>query len=250
MNHIRAVFMKQLTSLIKVPIMIGMSMFFFVLSLLMIIFNDGDSDCLSCIPAYICSECYASAAFRLPESPIGMVMASVAGLALVMYTAMLVNEDRNTGNFKFMSMATVNPWQYMAGAFASAFLVAMAIFIPFAVLGVVSEDINLLLFMLVAMAGGAVAVFLGVTLGMAGSPLASIITPFVMGMLPMFSQANETISNLSQFVFTQQILVAIADLDANLTRSFIIIAANGLVFFVIFILLHRKNKLRVDNFAM
>jgi len=245
MNHTIAIFMKQLTTLIKVPIMIGMSLFFFVLAFLMVIFNTEDPHCYTCVPAYICVECVTAAAFELPQSPIAQVLASVMGLSIVMYSAGLVNEDRLTGNLKFMSMAEVNPWQYLAGTFSSVLLVAAAIVTPFAVLGFFSEGANLLWFMIVGLFGAVVAALFGITIGLYGNPLVSIIAPFSLGLLPMFSQVNDTVANLSRFVFVQQINVAIADLSADLTESFIIIAANGVICFLVFIFIHRKNKLIV-----
>ena len=245
MSHIIAVFMKQLTSLIKVPIMIGMSMFYLGLAVLIVVFAGEDPSCYTCVPAYICYECIAAAAFELPESPTAQILAMAMGLSITMYAAGLVNEDRLTGNLKFMSMAEVNPWQYMAGTFMSVLLIASAIVVPYAFLGVFSEGMNPLWFMIVGLSGAVVAVLLGVTIGMYGNPLVSIIAPFCLGFLPMFSQFNDNVANLSRFVFVQQINVAIADLGADLTESFIIIGANGAIFFLLFVLIHRKNKLIV-----
>jgi len=242
MNHIIAIFMKQLTSLIKVPIMIGMSMFYFVLAVLIVVFNT-DAHCYDCIPAYICAECVSN--FELPQSPTAQILAMTLGLSITMYSAGLVNEDRLTGNLKFMSMAEVNPWQYLAGTFMSVLLVATAIITPFTLFGFFFEGMNPLWFTIVGLSGAVVAVLLGITIGLYGNPLVSIVAPFVLGFLPMFSQFNDNVANLSRFVFVQQINVAIADLGADLTESFIIIAVNGVICFLLFVLIHRKNKLRV-----
>jgi hypothetical protein len=117
--------------------------------------------------------------------------------------------------------------------------------VPFAVVGFISEGMNLLLFALVALSGAIVATLLGVTIGLSRNPLLSIIVPFGLGFLPMFAQVNEMVANVSRFVFVQQVNVGIANLEADLTESFIIIAVNGVITFLFFIFIHRKNKLRV-----
>ena len=243
MNNAKAIFIKQLTSLLKVPSMIIQGILFLLIAAAFVFFLGPDEvhECYDCIPAYVCAPCEeeAAARFELPV-PSGVALFTVIfiGLALVGSASALVNEDKTTTNLRFMSMADVRPYEYLAGTFVAIMLVVSAMLVFYALLGGYFG----FRFMAVGIAGGMVSAMLGIVIGLSKMPL--LATPFslILGLGPTFGNLNQNVANVLRFTFIQQVNVALADLGANLTESFLIIGANGLVVLLLFVWMHRKNR--------
>jgi len=246
MNNTKAIFIKQFTSLLKVPSMIIQGLMFLLIAAAFIFFvgEDEPVDCSSCIPAYMCSTCQEAedARFELPiPSGVGIFTIIFIGLALVASSSALVYEDKNTTNLRFMAMADVRPYQYLLGTLAAAIIVVAVMLIFYALLGGYLGG-DMLRFMAIGTFGGLVSILLGVVIGLSKMPILATPLSIILGLGPTFGNMNETLANALRFTFIQQVNIAMADIDADLSSSFLIIGANGFVFLLIFIFMHRRNR--------
>ena len=249
MNNAKAIFIKQFTSLLKVPSMIIQGIMFLLIAGAFLLFLGEDEvyECYTCIPAYVCTICeeIANARFQLPiPSGVGIFTVIFIGLALVSSASALVYEDRTTKNLRFMAMADVNPYQYLLGTVTSMIIVVSVMLVFYALLGGYL-GVNMFWFMAVGIFGGMVSILLGIVIGLSRVPL--LATPFsiILGLGPTFGNLNESLANVLRFTFIQQVSIAMADLDGDLTSSFLIIGANGAVVLLLFIFMHRKNRFNV-----
>jgi len=246
MNNTRAIFIKQFTSLVKVPMLIIQGVMFLLIAgaFLFLASPEEDYDCDYCIPAYICAACEerANDRFELPmPSGVGLFTVMFIGLALVGSSSALVFEDKNTTNLRFMEMADVKPYQYLLGTVSSIIIVVAVILVFYALMGGYFWT-HMLWFMAIGVSGGLVSILLGVVIGLSKVPLFATPLSIILGLGPTFGNLNESLANILRFTFIQQVNLAFADLSADLTYNFLIIGANGLVVLLIFIFMHRKNK--------
>jgi len=249
MINIKAIFIKQLTSLIKSPSMIVQGILFLVIAVAFMILlpMDEEKECFTCIPAYVCEACeyIAYNRFELPiPSGIAVFAIIFVGLALVGASSGQVAEDKSTTNLRFMAMADVRPWQYLIGTF-SAMLIVMSVMLAFYALAGRYSGIYLLRFMSIGVFGGAISILLGIVIGLSRMPLLATPISLILGLGPTFAAGNEAAANLLRFTFIQQVNIAFADLDADLTSNFLIVAANGAVILLVFFIAHRKNRFNV-----
>ncbi|MCL2388606.1 MAG: hypothetical protein FWC89_13825 [Defluviitaleaceae bacterium] len=249
MRNIKAIFLKQCTSMVKTPVLIAQGIVFLLMALaFLLIFNEDEPhDCTYCIPAYVCATCEEEEAnrFQLPVPSIGgLFTVMFIGLASVGAAAMIVNEDKSTKNLRFMAMADVTPFQYMPATVA-AMMAGISVLLVF--YGFINDlsGVNILWFMAIGLLSALVSVLLGITIGLSRFPVLAAPICMLLGLGPTFGTINENLANAIRFTYVQQASIALADLDANLSSSFLIIAANGAVVLLAFIFMHRKNKFNV-----
>jgi len=249
MRNIKAIFIKQLTSLVKSPIMIVQGILFLIIAAAFLFLAPPDEvkECFECIPAYVCEVCEYEAynRFELPmPSGVGLFAVIFIGLALVGSASAQVAEDKTTTNLRFMAMADVRPWQYLIGTFAAMIVVVMVMLIFYALLGGYFGR-DMLRFMSIGVFGGMVSALLGIVIGLSKMPLLATPISLILGFGPTLSDANETLANILNFTFIQQVRIGFGDLEADLSSSFLIIAANGAVILLAFLIMHRKNRFNV-----
>ena len=244
MRNAKAIFHKQTASLIKNPGMLAQAGVFLLMIIVFAVFLDNTSNCDFCIPEYICRTCIESnARHGLPDpSMTGMLIFLFTGLTLISSASALVTEDKTTMNLRFMSMADVKPVQYALGTGASMMMFATVIPVLFALVGRYF-GMQMFWFWSIAVSGSLVSVLLGLTIGLSKRPALTTPLALILGIGPMLSQFNERLAHSLRFTYTQQIRLAVSNLDADLTDNFLIIAANGAVILVIFIWMHRKKNL-------
>ena len=249
MINIKAIFIKQLTSMIKAPALIAQGVIFLLIALAFtfLVGADDPHDCEYCIPAYVCTPCELEAAegFQLPV-PSGVVLFTVVfiGLALMGSVAALVHEDKTTTNLRFMAMADVRPHQYLIGTLTSVILVVAIMLVFYALAGgYLGRD--MIWFMIVGISGGIVSTILGVVIALSKAPILASPISIILGLGPTLSSLNPTLANALRFTFIQQVHIAMADLSADLTPNLLIIAANGGVVLLAFILMHRTNRFKI-----
>jgi len=246
MNNFKAIFIKQMTSLIKVPSMIIQGLMFLLIAAAFVFFlwDDDDYECASCIPAYVCATCEADAINIPLPSGVALFAVIFIGLALVGSASAMVYEDKLTSNLRFMAMADVKPHQYLLGTVLSCIIVVAVLLVFYALLGRYFGA-DFVRFMGIGLFGGLVSILLGIVIALSKYPLFATPISLILGLAPTFSNASEALARVLQFTFIQQVNLAMAELDADLTQNFLIIAANGLVILAAFIFMHRKNKLNV-----
>jgi len=246
MNNTKAVFLKQFTSMVKVPSLIVQGILFLIIAAVFMFFisEDEERDCNACIPAYVCEICEeeAQSRFELPiPSVVGVFTVIFIGLAMVGSASALVQEDKTTKNLRFMAMADVTPYQYLLGT-ATAMIIIVSIILVFYALvgGYLFTDT--FWFMVIGIAGGIVSILLGIVIGLSKVPILAAPISLILGLAPTLSGMNETLANMLRFTYIQQVNIAIAEMDGDLTSNFLIIGANGVVVLLLFVLIHRKNK--------
>ena len=249
MNNTKAIFIKQMTSLLKVPSMIVQGVLFLIIAAAFVFFLGPDEvhECDYCIPAYVCAPCEQEAyeRFELPiPSGVGLFAVVFIGLALIGSASALVIEDKTTTNLRFMAMADVKPYQYLVGTVASTIIVVAVMLVFYALLGGYF-GVDMFWFMAIGVSGGLVSILLGVVVGLSKVPILATPLSLILGLGPTFGSQNETVANMLRFTFIQQVNIAIADLSADLTSSFLIIGANGAVVMLLFVFMHRSNRFKL-----
>ncbi|MCL2420668.1 MAG: hypothetical protein FWD03_02320 [Defluviitaleaceae bacterium] len=246
MNNIKAIFIKQITSLLKNPVLIINGIIFLAIAGAFLIFlsPEDEYDCHSCIPAYICATCQEEEdnRFQLPTpSQVGLFAVIFIGLGLMGSASAQVNEDKTTTNLRFMAMAEVRPYQYLLGTVTAMIIVVAIMLVPYALLGGYFGT-SFFRFMTIGIFGGLTSILLGIVIGLSKIPIIATPLSILMGMGPAFSTFNERVANLLRFTFIQQVNIAFSDLEVNLSSSFLIIGANFAIVLLVFIVMHRKNR--------
>ena len=245
MRNVKAIFFKQFQSLIKSPGMIAQAILFVVMVLVMsfLIGDYSPKDCDYCIPAYVCAPCLEEDGPDTPSPSLaGLFAVMFVGFAMIGSASALVLEDKTTKNLRFMAMADVKPWQYLVGTVASMGIISLILLVLFPIVGRY-YGMQMLWFMAVAASGALVSILLGLVVGLSKAPGLATVFSIIMGMGPMLSEFNDALADILRFTYTQQIRLAVSDLDANLTTNFMIIGANGVVILLYFIWIHRKGVL-------
>ena len=210
MRNIKAVFTKQLLSYLKNPGMWGAPASFLLLVFVFLVL--------------------------VPEIDMALISAQFTvmfvGISMIGVSGAFIAEDRLTMNLRFMGMAGVKPYQYMIGTCGALLLISFGTLILFGLMGLHSGQ-ALINFLIVSMLGAASSMLLGVTLSLSKAAPFSPIAGMLLGVGPMFSEANEVLSRIFSFVYTQHVtdalredLVAgIPDLQVVLINMAIIVAA-------------------------
>jgi hypothetical protein len=249
MKNTKAIFIKQIRSLIKSPAMIVQGVIFAVMVLVMTFLMGPDRECDECIPAYVCETC-------LRENPLhSLPTPSLAGLFTVMFVGMalmgsssaLVLEDKNTHNLRFMTMAGMKPFQYLTGTATALFIMTIPVLFLFAMVGRYF-GMDTLLFLAIATSGAAVSILFGIAVGLSKMPGLAAPVSMVIGFGPMFSSFNENLARWMHFTYTQQINLGIyhikSESGGNMGRMFMILGVTAVVILLAFVWMHRKGELR------
>ena len=245
MNNIKAIFIKQFQSMLKNPVLLGQAILYLIIVVILTFFIGGPpDDCYSCIPAYVCEQCLEdNPPLDTPNPSLtGLFTVMFVGLALVGAASALVIEDKTTQNLRFMSMARVKPGQYMLGTTSAMFVLIFIILILYALSGRYF-GVDMLWFMAITMSGAIVSILLGIVMALSKAPALTTPISLFLGMGPMLSTFNETLARALYFTYTQQINLAVSDLNEDLSRNFMIIGINGALILLLFVLMYRKGVL-------
>jgi len=216
--------------------------------MMFLIVDDSNIDCESCIPAYVCTRCIKdNVPLDTPNPSLaGLFTVMFVGFAMVGSASALVLEDKTTKNLRFMAMADVKPWQYLLGTVVSMTAVALGLLVLYAIVGRYF-GMQMLWFMAATGSGAIVSILLGLVVGSSKAPGLTTLFSLVLGLGPMLSSFNEALARILRFTYTQQVNLAISDLNGEMASNFIIIGANGVVILLIFIWMHRKGVLGNGN---
>jgi len=166
-----------------------------------------------------------------------------------------IAEDNEYKSLRFLVMAGVKPPQYILGL--GLFTMVMSI-LPILAFGWMAglEPNMYLTFIPIALLGCVASLILGGVVGIFSKNVqqcSAIYTPLmlVLNFMPFLAQFTPGmgIYNISQFLFTHQIVLIFhgitgSHIDTAMSTSFIILAANVLVFLVLFILAYKKKGLK------
>ena len=199
-----------------------------------------------------------------PSLMLGIAMMSVGSLPLVAI-ANTIAEDNEYKSLRFLVMAGVKPSQYLAGLAIFTLALCLLPMIAFGLIGQMA-GMDLVVFVALCMLGCVASLILGAVVGLysknvqQGSVYYTILMLLV-GFVPMIAMFNPDIVGVTYFLFTQQIffvifrlligyyeadaaLYEIFGVEVNYVGSSIVIAANIVVFLILFIILYKKKGLK------
>ncbi|MDR2184003.1 MAG: ABC transporter permease [Clostridiales bacterium] len=166
-----------------------------------------------------------------------------------------IAEDNEYKSLRFLVMAGVRPGQYMLGLGAFVMIMSLLPLAAFALIGGYGFDV-LAVFIPVALLGCICSLVLGGVVGLFSKNVqqcAAIYTPLmlVISFVPFLATFNEGISNVAQILFTYHIFLIFVDAagatlydNFSLPVSMAVIAANALVFAVLFAIAYKKKGLK------
>ncbi len=227
MNNIKAIFLKQLRDSLKNKVCLIQ---FILFPLLTVIMNlaIGNED----MPANYFTNTFA--VMYISMMPLTILSSVVA-------------EEKEKGTLRALLMSGVKPHQYLTGVGSLVWIITML------GCGVIlySGSYNLksgLSFMLLMALGCVIPILLGAFVGILSRSQMqanSISVPLmlVFSMLPLVAMFNETAAKIATVTYTHQLNTIIGDLSNHVshTGSWIVIAANALIVFVLFVIAYRKK---------
>jgi len=166
-----------------------------------------------------------------------------------------IAEDNEYKSLRFLVMAGVRPHQYILGLGAFTVIMSLLPLAVFAVIGGFGLE-TLAVFVPVALLGCLASLVLGGVVGIFSKNVqqcAAIYTPLMMviAFVPFVAIFNPAIGDFAQVLFSHQIFMLFAEAvqpgamgDTNTAASMGIIAANLLVFAVLFVVAYKKKGLK------
>ncbi|MCL2188105.1 MAG: ABC transporter permease [Defluviitaleaceae bacterium] len=251
MKNIQAIFIKQIRSMIKMPLLIGQGIMFIIMIVVMSFLLGPDRECPTytddrCVEAHVCEACLRDNPIHSLPTPTmaGLFSVMFMGMVLISCSSALVQEDKTTHNLRFMTMSGMKPHQYLIGTGAALFMVAIALLLLYALAGR-HFGIETLHFLALTAAGALVSILFGIAMGLSKAPWVATPISMAFGFGPMFSTFNENLARWLHFTYTQQVNLGIYHIQDGLQqRTFLIIGITALVILLAFVWMHRKGELR------
>ncbi|MCL2235811.1 MAG: ABC transporter permease [Defluviitaleaceae bacterium] len=200
--------------------------------------------------------------FGFDQGPVMVVQFAMmfVGMVPLVTIANTIAEDNEYKSLRFLVTAGVKPFQYLAGLISFVMVMAVVVLAVFAFMGDFTGT-DLVLFFALGLLGVLTSCVLGAIVGIFSKNVqqcSAIYTPLMMALsfAPFISMFSDTMRQVAHFVFTFQIFAALTNLvieipygtepvfDITLTQSTIVIAANALLFAILFAVAYRKKGLR------
>ena len=171
------------------------------------------------------------------------------GIAPLVSISTIISEEKECNTLRVLLMSNVKALEYLIGI--SFYVIALCSLgsLVIGLQGDFSLD-ELVRFMVIMFSGILVSSLFGAAVGIYSknqNSAASISVPLMMifAFTPMISMFNDTVSNFSQFLYTQQLSNLLNNISSSAIdkSALLIIGANALVALVCFILMYRKNGL-------
>ena len=184
--------------------------------------------------------------YGMEDGHFSSMMASMfIGMGLIMSTATILAEDKETHSLKFLTIAGVKPMSYMIGIGGVLFIASIITSVAFGLIGAVDAS-YFIRFMAIMLSGTIAGILLGGIIGLASNNVQSatgLTMPIGMalGLLPMVASFNDQIARFTQFIFTQQVSDMLADHTMDIGRPLLIIGANIAVLAIVFAIAYAKN---------
>ena len=231
MRSIKAIFTKQAKDMFKNPAVLVMFIVFPAVALIMTSF----------VP--IPENEFVS------ENMFVTMMASVfAGMGLITSASAVISEDISGKSLRFLIIAGVKPHQYLIGTTGFYLLAGAVTSIIFNLIGGFT-GMEAVKFLSIMITGLAASIILGMVFGiLAGNQQAaaslSMPVAVIVGFTPMIAGFNETVGKFAGVLYTQQINIIVNDFSVELIRSLLVIAANIIIFSILFVIAYKKKGLK------
>lgn len=184
-----------------------------------------------------------------PEYFVILFATMYVGMTPIIILSSIISEEKETGSLRMLIMSNVKPIEYILGI---SFYVVICCLGGLIVMGLTGgyQAMQLVYFVAICTLGMLVSILIGSVIGiyaknqMAANSLA-VPAMLICAFVPMLSMFNEGVKKFSSFIFTQQIneLLTKLPLSKFPTQAILIILANFLVFFIIYICLFKKRRL-------
>ena len=229
MNNIFAIFKKQLKDTIKNKTVLIQFVMFPVLTVIM------------------------NNAVKIEGMPdnffVNLFAAMFIGMSPLTSIASVISEEKETNTLKVLVMSDVKPYEYLLGIGSYIWLMCMLGSAVICAAGNYTYK-EAALFMCIIAAGILASLLIGAAIGVLSKTqmaATSVTVPVMMifSFLPMLSMFNSSIEKIARFTYSEQVsrlLGNIGSLQID-TKSLLIIAANMVVFLLIFIFSYRQKGL-------
>lgn len=229
MNNIFAIFKKQLKDTIKNKTVLIQFVMFPVLTVIM------------------------NNAVKIEGMPdnffVNLFAAMFIGMAPLTSIASVISEEKETNTLKVLVMSDVKPYEYLLGIGSYIWLMCMLGSAVICAAGNYTYK-EAALFMCIMAAGILASLLIGAAIGVISKTqmaATSVTVPVMMifSFMPMLSMFNSSIEKIARFTYSEQVsrlLGNIGSLQID-TKSLLIIAANMVVFLLVFIFSYRKKGL-------
>ena len=229
MNNIFAIFKKQLKDTIKNKTVLIQFVMFPVLTVIM------------------------NNAVKIEGMPdnffVNLFAAMFIGMSPLTSIASVISEEKETNTLKVLVMSDVKPYEYLLGIGSYIWLMCMLGSAVICAAGNYTYK-EAALFMCIMAAGILASLLIGAAIGVLSKTqmaATSVTVPVMMifSFLPMLSMFNSSIEKIARFTYSEQVsrlLGNIGSLQID-TKSLLIIAANMVVFLLIFIFSYRQKGL-------
>lgn len=171
------------------------------------------------------------------------------GMAPIIVISNIIGEEKENGSLRMLLMSNVKPVEYLLGI--SSFVMIICV-IGLLVMGITGgyQGMTLLLFVGICSIGMLISILFGSIIGLnaknqISANSLSVPAMLICSFIPMLSMFNETIKNLGQIIYTQQIneLLTGLPLTAFPVKAAVIMMVNFIILFIIYIKMFGKRKL-------
>ena len=232
MRNIKAIFIKQLKSFFKNPSLFGTPGAFLLIPFLILLLIPGTGEDRGII--------------------ISQFVLMFAGISMIGNAAVVINEDRDTMNLRFMAMAGVKPYQYLLASGGVLLLVSLGALFLFGLMAQYSGEV-MLNFLILSMLGITCSILLGTTLSLSKIAPFTMVVALILGVGPIFANGNETLANIFHFTYVQQMNNFIQQSSEGIVSipndAFQIVLINLAVLLVLFIITNLRNGLDGEKLA-
>jgi len=262
MNAFKAIFIKQLNDFPKNVSVAGMFIMYPLIAWILSSFIGGGGETY-----------YEQAAMQEQANMMVMQFTMIfVGMTPLIMIANAIAEDNEYKSLRFLVTAGVKPVQYLAGLMAFTIIASVLPLVAFGFLANL-EGADMATFMGLGMLGVFASSVLGAVIGLFSKNVqqcAAIYTPIMMilAFVPFLSVFSETVAQVGRFIFTGQIFMALAEVALGyetviggyndygfyvpgpfpmydgMNMSLLVVAANGLLFLVLFVVAYRKKGLK------
>ncbi|QIK58109.1 ABC transporter permease [Erysipelothrix sp. HDW6A] len=179
------------------------------------------------------------------------------GMGAVMMTSLPLAEEKEKHTLRALMTSSVNGLEFFLGSLIPPFIITVIMnFVLIFVSGIDIANINFLTFTFVTVISSLSSCMLGLVIGiMANSQVnaSNIMSPFIfiLSLLPTFSQFNESIDNLSNYLYTGIVEKMINSFMSGgsyiiHTQQVFVLISSLVVFSVVFIYFYQKSGFEQD----
>lgn len=171
------------------------------------------------------------------------------GMAPIIVLSNIIAEEKENGSLRMLMMSNVKPFEYIFGV--SCFVMIVCVLGLF-VMGITGgyQGISLVYFVCICSIGMLISILMGSIIGlyaknqMTANSL-SVPAMLICSFVPMLSMFNQYIKDFGQIIYTQQIneLLTTIPFTTFPTKSLLIILANFIILFILYIRMFGKRKL-------